>query len=90
MEMVGKKLWEIGLFKDQSPSQKPFQELRQKKYIHYDELSLQTKQGDNIEVEFVSNVYLVNGEKVIQCNIRDITDRKITSDHLQKVNNRII
>jgi putative nucleotidyltransferase with HDIG domain/PAS domain S-box-containing protein len=27
-------------------------------------------------VEFVSNVYLVGDEKVIQCNIRDISDRK--------------
>ena len=27
-------------------------------------------------MEFVSNVYLVNNEKVIQCNVRDITKRK--------------
>jgi diguanylate cyclase (GGDEF)-like protein len=27
-------------------------------------------------VEFVSNVYLVNNERVIQCNIRDISERK--------------
>lgn len=88
-EMLGKKLWEIGLFKDADVSQKAFQELRQKKYIRYDELPLQTKQGTNIEVEFVSNVYLVNGEKVIQCNIRDITERKMASDHLQKINKEL-
>ncbi|MDZ7767372.1 MAG: hypothetical protein U5K00_23640 [Melioribacteraceae bacterium] len=29
-----------------------------------------------INVEFVSNVYLVNNHKVIQCNIRDITKHK--------------
>jgi signal transduction histidine kinase/CheY-like chemotaxis protein len=28
-----------------------------------------------VDVEFVSNVYLVNHAKVIQCNIRDITER---------------
>jgi diguanylate cyclase (GGDEF)-like protein/PAS domain S-box-containing protein len=89
IEMLGKKLWEIGLFKDSDESQAAFQELRQKKYIRYDELPLQTKQGANIEVEFVSNVYLVNGEKVIQCNIRDITERKMASDHLQKVNKEL-
>jgi len=27
-------------------------------------------------VEFVSNSYMVNHTKVIQCNIRDITERK--------------
>ena len=28
-------------------------------------------------MEFVSNVYLVDGLKVIQCNIRDITERAL-------------
>jgi diguanylate cyclase (GGDEF)-like protein len=35
-------------------------------------------------VEFVSNVYLVGGEKVIQCNIRDISERKQAQDALLK------
>lgn len=35
-------------------------------------------------MEFVSNVYLVNGEKVIQCNIRDITERIQAQDALLK------
>jgi hypothetical protein len=29
-----------------------------------------------VDVEFVSNVYQVNHRKVIQCNIRNITERK--------------
>ena len=36
----------------------------------------ETSGGRQIDVEFVSNVYLVNQQKVIQCNIRDITERK--------------
>ena len=35
-------------------------------------------------MEFVSNVYLVNHNKVIQCNIRDITDRKQAGDELRQ------
>ena len=35
-------------------------------------------------MEFGSNVYLVDGEKVIQCNIRDITERKQAQDALLK------
>jgi len=34
-------------------------------------------------VEFVSNVYLADGLKVIQCNIRDITARKRASEALR-------
>jgi two-component system, cell cycle sensor histidine kinase and response regulator CckA len=39
-------------------------------------LPLETHDGHPIAVEFVSNVYLVDHSKVIQCNIRDITARK--------------
>lgn len=75
-KFIGKRLWEIGLFQDAEKSRKAFQELRQKGYIRYDDLPLMTKDGRYIDVEFVSNVYQENGVKVIQCNIRDITDRK--------------
>jgi PleD family two-component response regulator len=37
-----------------------------------------------IPVEFVSNVYLAGGERVIQCNIRDITERKNAVETLRK------
>ena len=40
-------------------------------------------------VEFVSNVYLVNHHKVIQCNIRDITERKLIAEALQKAHNEL-
>jgi len=75
-EFLGKKLWGIGLFKDIVSSQNAFSELQEKGYIRYENLPLETKDGRNINVEFVSNVYLVNGNRVIQCNIRDITKRK--------------
>ena len=75
-EMVGKELWEIGIFKDIVGSKSAFLELQKKGYIRYNDLPLQTKDGRSIDVEFISNVYLVGPQKVIQCNIRDITNRK--------------
>ena len=57
-------------------SQDAFEALRKKKYIRYEDLPLRTKDGRNIPVEFVSNVYLVGDEKVIQCNIRDVSEHK--------------
>ncbi|MEX1139741.1 MAG: PAS domain S-box protein [Bacteroidota bacterium] len=75
-ELIGKRLWEIGAFHDAAASKAGFKELQQEEYIRYDDLPLQTKDGQSRQVEFVSNVYLVKGKKVIQCNIRDITDRK--------------
>jgi two-component system, cell cycle sensor histidine kinase and response regulator CckA len=75
-EFLGMALWDIGLFKDVEASKDAFRELQAKQYIRYEDLPLKTRGGRCINVEFVSNVYGVDGKKVIQCNIRDITQRK--------------
>lgn len=75
-QLIGKALWEIGLFKDVAASKTAFRELQSQKYVRYENLPLVTRTGRSINVEFVSNVYRVNNKKVIQCNIRDITGRK--------------
>jgi PAS domain S-box-containing protein len=81
---LGKKLWELGCFKDIVASQAGFEELQRKEYIRYEDKPLETADGRQIEVEFVSNVYLVNHHKVIQCNIRDITERKRAEEKLEQ------
>ena len=75
-EFLGKELWEIGLFGDKAASQAAFRELQETGYLRYEDLPLQTWRGERREVEFVSNVYTEGDRQVIQCNIRDITDRK--------------
>ena len=75
-EILGRELWEIGMFENISASKDAFLELQDKGYIRFDDMPLKTKNGNSINVEFVSNVYLADLEKVIQCNIRDITERK--------------
>jgi PAS domain S-box-containing protein len=74
-EFLAKELWQIGLFKDEDESRAAYRELKKKAYIRYDHLPLKTKGGREVEVEFVSNIYSVEGRLVAQCNIRDITDR---------------
>ena len=75
-QFIEKAIWEIGFFKDIIPNKDNFLELQQKEYIRYEDMPLETASGKRINVEFVSNVYLVDNKKVIQCNIRDITERK--------------
>jgi PAS domain S-box-containing protein len=75
-DILGKKLWQIGAFRDIEVCQRTFLELQKKGFIRYKDLPLETKDGRHIDVEFVSNIYQVDHKKVIQCNIRDITDRK--------------
>ncbi len=75
-EFLGKELWEIGLFSDKEASQEAFKELQRARYLRYEDLPLQATNGKLRDVEFVSNVYEEDTHQVIQCNIRDITDRK--------------
>jgi PAS domain S-box-containing protein len=74
--LYGQHIWELGVFKDIAASKDAFATLQDNEYIRYDDLPLETSAGKPIAVEFVSNVYLVDHSKVIQCNIRDITARK--------------
>ncbi len=85
-EFLGKKLWEIGAFKDTETSKIAFRELQSKGYVRYEDLPLETSARQHIAVEFVSNVYFVNHTKVAQCNIRDITARKQADAEIHKLN----
>jgi len=75
-EFLGKKLWEIGPFKGEGASKITFSELQCKDRLRYEGLPLETKEGKRVEVEFISNAYLMDEKLFIQCNIRDITERK--------------
>ncbi len=85
-QFIEKAIWEIGLFKDIAANRDNFLELQQKEYIRYEDLPLETADGRRIEVEFISNVYSVENHKVIQCDIRDITERKRAEEELRKAN----
>jgi PAS domain S-box-containing protein len=84
-ELAGKELWEIGAFKDVVASKLAFAELRQRGYIRYENLPLESRDGLIRQVEFVSNSYLAGDSRVIQCNIRDITERKQAEEKLTRL-----
>jgi PAS domain S-box-containing protein len=77
-EILGKKLWEMGAFADVAQSKDMFAILQTQGFVRYDDLPLKTHEGKRVEVEFVSNSYDCEGIKVIQCNIRNISDRRHT------------
>jgi two-component system CheB/CheR fusion protein len=81
-QLIEKTIWGIGVFKDIVANQDKFLELQQKGLVRYEDLPLETANGRKINVEFISNVYLVANNKVIQCIIRDITDRKHAEEAL--------
>ncbi|MEO8205617.1 MAG: PAS domain S-box protein [Chthoniobacterales bacterium] len=82
-EFVGKKLWEIGPFKNTQASKTAFSELQVKDSVRYESLSLERKDGRRVETEFISNAYFAVERRLIQCNIRDITERKKAEEALR-------
>jgi PAS domain S-box-containing protein len=88
-QFLGKSIWEMGLLKGIVTNKDKFMELQRQEYVRYEDLPLKTADGRRIEVEFVSNVYVVDHQKVIQCNIRDITERKQMEHKLNEAYQKI-
>jgi len=83
-EMIGKELWQLGIFKNAVETQKALTELQTIGYIRYIDLPLRTKDGNDITVELLGNAYLAGDEKIIQCTIRDVTERRQAEIAMQK------
>lgn len=88
-ELVGKELSEIEPFKDIVASNLAFAELQQAGYLRCQNLPLESREGIVRQVEFVSNSYLAGESRVIQCNVRDITERTLAEEDLQQTNLRL-
>jgi light-regulated signal transduction histidine kinase (bacteriophytochrome) len=62
------------------------EQLQRHGYVRYEDLPLETTDHRHIAVEFVSNVYQAGDKKVIQCNVRDVTERKHAEDEIRGLN----
>ncbi len=81
---LGKRVWELGFFGNIVANESQFRELQQPACIRYEDKRLETASGVGVDVDFISSVYRVNGHKVIQCNVRDITERKAAAEALRR------
>jgi PAS domain S-box-containing protein len=71
-DLLGKELFEIGLFQDIQENKEAFRELQRTGYLRHDHLPVQNQRGETVEVEFVSNVYREDHRLVAQCNVRGV------------------
>jgi PAS domain S-box-containing protein len=88
-ELTGKTLWEISPFKNIAENKALFEKLRKETFVRYEHLPLETKQKKLRYVEFISNSYMVGDKKIIQCNIRDITDRKKAEEKVSEMQKKL-
>ena len=79
-ESIGNKLRDIGVLLDIGDFQTTMQNLNKIGILNYDNVSVKTKSGQHI----YTDIYLVDRARLVQCNIRDITDRKLAEEALRK------
>ena len=79
-ECIGNKLQDIGFLHDMDDFKKIMQELDKNGIIYYDDVLVQTKAGQT----FYADIYMVDRARLVQCNIRDITERKQAEEALRK------
>jgi PAS domain S-box-containing protein len=74
-ELLGKELFEIGMYKDVEENKDAFHHLLRTGYLRHDHLPIKNRGGGKVEVEFIANVYREGERLVAQCNVRDISER---------------
>src|SRR3546814_20020413 len=83
VELVGQTFWDLAPFRNVPACKNTIARLHQTNSVRYDDWVLETSQGTSIDVEMVSNLYQVDGAKVVQCHLRDITDRRQAEARIQ-------
>jgi PAS domain S-box-containing protein len=78
-ELIGKKLWELGLLADEIKAKEAHNQILKNGFVRYEDIDLIKKNGERFPVEMMCNSYHVDHTQIIQCNIRDISDRRAQS-----------
>ena len=83
-EIIGRKLWEIGLFEDIEDGKNVFMELQNEGFVRRDGLLLRSGKGERTSVDFAASTFNFESLRVIQCSLQNITERKRTEEKLER------
>ncbi|MGA3282153.1 MAG: PAS domain S-box protein [Smithella sp.] len=79
-ELIGNKLQDIGVSLDMGDFQKTIQHLNRNGFINYTDVPVRTKSGQQMDTD----IYLVDRATLVQCSIRDVSERKRKEEELRK------
>ncbi len=83
-DLIGRHFWQIPPLAAHAEARSAIDRLRAMGVLKFPDLTVKTKDGRQIEVEVVGNVYYEGTKRVAQLNIRDITERKDFNRQLQQ------
>ena len=83
-ELIGKDIKGIGFPDKIGTSQEILQTLSKDGIAHFEDVAVQNKAGRSIH----SDIYMADRAMLVQCNIRDITDRKRAEEALKESEQR--
>ncbi len=89
-DLIGRKLWRIGAFRNVVEDKERFEELVGEGFIRYEGLLLEKKDGEEVPVDFVGNTYQAGGEKIVQCNFRNVSEREKREEELRRERKRFL
>jgi len=74
-ELVGKVPWDVNLYRDQEAAKRRYDDLLLRGFSYDPEISMTSRSGETVHIEAVSNVYFVGNSRIVQCNMRDLSER---------------
>jgi PAS domain S-box-containing protein len=83
-EMLGKTIAEVGISGDDPETKVALGEIIAREEGRHGDLRLCVAGGRKVEVELVVSAYPVDGNRVVQLNLRDITERRHLEEELRQ------
>jgi two-component system, cell cycle sensor histidine kinase and response regulator CckA len=87
--IIGKELWEVGIFQDQNAFQKAFERLETEGRVNCEGMVLNTGYNEHLNIDMNCNSFFMDERWVIQCNIRDITERKRAEEEQERMRSQL-
>ncbi|MDB5259051.1 MAG: signal transduction histidine kinase [Candidatus Taylorbacteria bacterium] len=88
-QLIGKKISELRVFNKNFTGKRIFDDLRRSDEAFYEHLELVPKTGPKKTVEVSTHAFKANGKTMIQCLIRDLTEKRAVQQELFESNQRL-
>jgi hypothetical protein len=88
--LVGRRVWEAPSFRSLPDCKSLFDELTTSEAVSCQELSLQAADGRSIDVELIGDAYRLDDERLVQCSLRGLGDRRCAEVQMQASEQRFL